>query len=440
MNILIGDMIKKLRKEKGLSQEELCGECLNRVVLSRIENNKMLPSIPQLQYISKKLGVSIIYFFIDNYDEIFYNNCSILQKENHILKTLYLQKDYYSIVKLKETYGNNILKYKDCIMYFYLGISYFNLNMFNDALTFLKKYINNYVKSDKSYQEINLIYFSEALNTLFKIMLKYKNYSKGESYLCLAIKYLDFYNKMNSRISYIVHNNLSFIYLQTCQFEKIIKIMEEFLDKYNNLNYIDIIPDIYISLNIAAYNIEQYEKSIKYAKKAIQAFLYLDDEVSAGSCYLNYINALRYSGNIDEAFSILNFCKKEFNNVIVINKLLYEEMILYFNLNEYKKVQNVFKEIKNKNLPFRFKYNIYFMLGHINYLNGNYSIALKYLKNCENYFTSRNYSYDLIIIYHDLFEITKDEIYKIKENEYNNISGRKNILNKLPNFCNNKII
>ncbi|KRQ87556.1 DNA-binding transcriptional repressor PuuR [Caloramator mitchellensis] len=428
MNISIGEKIKNLRQQKGLSQEELCGEYLSRVVLSRIENNKMLPSIPQLQYISNKLDVSFHYFFIDIDCEYSRDSDSNNQIENSILKILYLQQDYYSIVKIKETDIETFIKFNDFNKYFYLGISYFNLNMLHKALIFLKRYINEYTKSDKINQKINVITFVEALNTLFKIMLKNKNYAKCEHYLLMAINHLKMHNAMDSKISYIVHNNLAYIFLQTCKFDKIINLLEDFLNKCNNFNYIDIMPDIYLSLNIASYNTQQYEKAIKYAKKAIYSYLYLDDEISAGSCYLNYINALRYSGKINEAITTLEFCKNNFKDIIVLNKLLYQEMVIYFNLNEYSKVQNIVSNIKLKYLPARFKHNINFMLGHIYYLGGKRENSIKYLKKCETFFISHNYFYDLVLLYEDLYTITGDENYKVKKKEYKNKIGRKNIL------------
>jgi transcriptional regulator with XRE-family HTH domain len=63
MIISIGDKIRELRTNRGVHQKDICCETLNRTVLSKIENSKMLPSIPQLQYISNSFNVPISYFF-----------------------------------------------------------------------------------------------------------------------------------------------------------------------------------------------------------------------------------------------------------------------------------------------------------------------------------------------------------------------------------------
>jgi hypothetical protein len=70
----------------------------------------------------------------------------------------------------------------------------------------------------------------------------------------------------------------------------------------------------------------------------------------------------------------------------------------------------------------------YFILGHISYLNNEYTKAKNYLKKCEEYFTSENYTYDLTLLYKDLYEITQDQKYLNKLNYFKDKAGRKNIL------------
>ncbi|WP_236612037.1 helix-turn-helix domain-containing protein [Caldanaerobacter subterraneus] len=78
----IGDKIKALRLQKNLSQSELCGSFMSRVVLSRIENGKALPSLEQLAYLAEKLEVPVSYFFSGSTGEkyiLFEKNSSLLK-------------------------------------------------------------------------------------------------------------------------------------------------------------------------------------------------------------------------------------------------------------------------------------------------------------------------------------------------------------------------
>ncbi|PSL28827.1 helix-turn-helix protein [Planomicrobium soli] len=53
----LGERIKKLRKEKGLTLQALAGESLTKGMLSLIENNKANPSMESLSYIASQLGI-----------------------------------------------------------------------------------------------------------------------------------------------------------------------------------------------------------------------------------------------------------------------------------------------------------------------------------------------------------------------------------------------
>lgn len=57
----LGERIKELRKEQGLTLVELAGSKITKGMLSLIENNKSNPSIDTLEYLAEKLGVSISY-------------------------------------------------------------------------------------------------------------------------------------------------------------------------------------------------------------------------------------------------------------------------------------------------------------------------------------------------------------------------------------------
>ena len=58
----LGQRIKQLRLEKGLSQRQLCGDVITRNMLSQIENSAARPSMDTLSYLAGKLGKPVSYF------------------------------------------------------------------------------------------------------------------------------------------------------------------------------------------------------------------------------------------------------------------------------------------------------------------------------------------------------------------------------------------
>ncbi|MDF2855036.1 MAG: transcriptional regulator [Neobacillus sp.] len=57
--MMLGDRIRKLRKEKKLTLEALAGEGLTKGMLSLIENNKANPSMESLTFIAERLSVDV---------------------------------------------------------------------------------------------------------------------------------------------------------------------------------------------------------------------------------------------------------------------------------------------------------------------------------------------------------------------------------------------
>ena len=64
IRIKIGNRIKQLRKELGLSQEKLANNCeLDRTYVASVENGKRNISIVNLEKIVNALGVTLEKFF-----------------------------------------------------------------------------------------------------------------------------------------------------------------------------------------------------------------------------------------------------------------------------------------------------------------------------------------------------------------------------------------
>lgn len=57
----LGERIKELRKEQGLTLVNLAGSKITKGMLSLIENNKSKPSMDTLEYLAEKLGVTVSY-------------------------------------------------------------------------------------------------------------------------------------------------------------------------------------------------------------------------------------------------------------------------------------------------------------------------------------------------------------------------------------------
>lgn len=92
----LGQKIRALRKEKGMTQSALAGTEITRNMLSRIESDNALPSLPTLLYLAERLCVPAGYLFSDSISLLSY------QKEKHLpaIKHWYSQGNFKEVLRL----------------------------------------------------------------------------------------------------------------------------------------------------------------------------------------------------------------------------------------------------------------------------------------------------------------------------------------------------
>lgn len=80
LSSVIGIKLKKMRKEKGLTQKELAAaihDGVDYTYIGKIERGQQLPSLKVLQRISETFSVPIHYFFREEPETIVYVNCGV---------------------------------------------------------------------------------------------------------------------------------------------------------------------------------------------------------------------------------------------------------------------------------------------------------------------------------------------------------------------------
>jgi tetratricopeptide (TPR) repeat protein len=103
-------------------------------------------------------------------------------------------------------------------------------------------------------------------------------------------------------------------------------------------------------------------------------------------------------------------------------------MVLYFNIEDYDKFLELLAKLKISELNEFNRKGFYFMLGHIYFHKNDYLKCTSYFKKCENYFIKNNYSYDLTVLYQDLYAIKQIDDYNERYLYYKESEGKKNIM------------
>ncbi len=186
----IGDNIKKIRKDKKLTQEQLAKKMnISRSHLSDIENNRYNPSYKTLEMLSNKLDVSMLYLTTGN-KQISDMDFNINQLNADILK--WSKKE-----DAKKRSAEMRLELKKTVEEMLSGELSFSQTLYlSNALNFLKHSNENDIKNLSSiiinlnrYHEVGkeedvnqeeLLEFIEGETMEYKEFLKQRYHYKGE--------------------------------------------------------------------------------------------------------------------------------------------------------------------------------------------------------------------------------------------------------------------
>lgn len=409
MRIYIGEKIKQLRKEKKILQKNLCSDVINKSTMCKIENNLIEPSIQQLLYISKALGVDFSYFLeVKSTNIKLEHSLSPLNSYSQLLN----DKRYFEIMdKFHELGGST---FED---YYYLGLSYFEIDEYTDAFRILKEAIKFYSKFSLEQKVINSEKYSTCLNALSKVYLKRQNFNKSIHYLIKAKVCLESNNLLLTKIYIIIVNNLGSLYCVSEQYDNVIKICENYLESSLDCTYARILCNIHLSLNIAYFKTNNILKAIDHIKKAIFFYEYTKNYTHVGECYINYVNCLRYSKQFNKALYIINSVYSTYNDKIKVILLL-QKLTIYYNLNLYDNIYEYIKHINTKYLNNKNLIDYYFLLGHSYYIGKNLKKSHYYYNKCITSLIRYNRYLDLYVVYNDLGLMLNSKVLSEKSNYF----------------------
>lgn len=405
MNYTLGKKIRLLRKKLGLTQNEVACDILSRSILSKIETDKVTPSIYQLKYIATILNVSIDFLLSE--DE--FNKSEFITNKANLIYKYYNQQLYVNIISMYES--NKLNCSEDINSYYYIGVSYFKLEFSEESNKVLRKYLKKILSLDIDSQFQYADKFIKSINMLASNCFNSNKTKSSIRYTLIGKRFLEDKNLMDTDDYLKIVNNLGLFYISLFDYRNCISVTERFINmpkEHLNLKYIS---GIYLNLNISCYNIGEYDNAIKYIKIAMFFYKYMNNDYEYEQCYINYINCYRYSNNLHQAFEIFETFKNKYFNNNIHDDFLVLEAILYFNVEDFHKVIEILSCINTKKLNLYNSNSVNFIKGHIEFLNHNYEKAKYLLNRCKSYLKQEHYFYDLALVYKDLFIIEKDYTY-----------------------------
>lgn len=91
----LGEKIRKLRRENGMTQVQLAGSHITRNMLSQIENGSASPSLQTVYYLADMLKVSAAYLIADGEDDHILSKAKIMDS----LRTCFANRQYKACIE-----------------------------------------------------------------------------------------------------------------------------------------------------------------------------------------------------------------------------------------------------------------------------------------------------------------------------------------------------
>lgn len=403
----LGYKIKRLRKANNMTQEELSCDILNRSSLCKIENELLIPSLPQLEHIASKLNISIIDLLLDA-------NSNKISKDNNeelcMVESMYDNNKYFDIIEMKMP-----MCFETC---FYKGMSYYNINLKQEAEKYLikcKKLFNTLDEREKYFCVEKLCI---ALNSLRKIKITSFTNTTNLRYLKNILSILENYNCNKTEIYYYTISNIGAYYLFNKNYEAGINYIEGILKNNYKFAYTTVSAAIHLNLSIGYFSLRNYPEAIINIKKAIFFFNYSKEYGEVSECYINLFNYYLYSGLYNDCSLLIHFLYSNYENDKLSETFKVLELILLYNKGELEVLEEKSKKIKRSMLRSASTYDYYFLIARVNFFKGNKTIAEGYYNRCKKYLKENERYLDLFYLYKDMYNILENKNYLKKSEEF----------------------
>ncbi|KPB05718.1 helix-turn-helix domain-containing protein [Bacillus sp. CHD6a] len=239
---LLGEEIKRIRKNKGLTQADLADGICTQATISGIESGRTFPSIDILYYLSLRLQVSMDYFL----EKITYRQEQYINDTYSYINLLVKQDKFEDVLEITNYELNRETGYKD------------------ESLELFLKWqlaISSY--------ELKRLTWEECIDQL-QTLLNSNHYSIKQQFMNIRIK--------NSMGNVLANNE---------QYPQALAIFNEILNEEINMEgYHRMQLKVYFNISKLYYVMENYAQSHHYASEGIRISLKMEDLSVLGPLYV----------------------------------------------------------------------------------------------------------------------------------------------------------
>ncbi len=268
----LGEKIKRLRKEKKLTQSELSQGKVTKNMISQIESGDATPSFSTLEHIANVLGVCVEYLVSEDESSFYFEKKKEIQNIYSAFKNSNYNDCIYIISKFSQL--DDELSYILAMCYFELGKSYIQKGAINSAHKYLELALEHSKNTVFDTQKIEIVapmYCAVAKNISSPLLeFDMEKYNMGMldcldyefyKYICMDFDYN--YENLTYKMHAAAKNHI-----KDRHYQDAIKVLIETADYCKNNGYnAYVIYGIYSDLENCYKQIYDFENAYLYSAK-----------------------------------------------------------------------------------------------------------------------------------------------------------------------------
>lgn len=387
---LVGQRIQELREEKGLTQLQLSKGIVSRSYLSQIEKGNVHPSYSLLKKIASKLECKIEELLEEPKNNSF--KISMFKKYLKELETNIeagkISESIKTYKKLNLELKSNLSNYEKGILYWAEGKLAENNNS-SDSSPAIEKYRES-IKLLKKTNYINE--WIRSINDLASLYLKLQKNNEAFQWLDTAYDAL-IKNQIGGVLKTSLLINLGHAHINFGEYHSAIRYLKE-AENLNKSSDVHVKSGkVYLLLALCYKELDDYECSKEYNKKALKFFELTEEHESIANIYNNMGNLFLKQGLYDMAIDYFEKAVKLYKEIQHIQGFLLSKTGMaksHYHNGHFKLSEEICNEIISQNHEKQYKGIAFIILGDIRFNEKKYQAALENYNNSFALFNENN--------------------------------------------------
>lgn len=392
----IGIRLKKIRKERKMTQTALADGIVNRSYISQIEKGAVQPSLKLLKKLSKRLGCDISEFIKEDKKAL---QLLDLKKSLSSIEYLVVNGEYKNAEVELETIEREVQNFNNTER----GLYYFCKARVAECLhKETEKAIQFYKNSCEKISTSNMDKRLRTINHLVNILIEKEKVIEAFEYLDEAYNDSIFYKTSGiERISILI--NLGVAHAKLGEHYSAIRFLRQAINASNSTNMYYHTGIAYMVLGLCQRRINDFDNAKRSYELALNYFKAEGDYLNLAGTYTNLGILFRYTSDFNKCFENLKMAKDMYINLDDLYgklNIFYEIAITYFQIQDYSRVHSYFNHFV-KNYDEKTNTNIYIKflitVGDTYYIENNGEKAISYYEQALSFNPEQSIKKEIII-------------------------------------------